>query len=327
MSSGVASEALTGAKTDADLRAQFVRPNRIIFPDDAPYSPQVATLGKMLFFDPRLSGAQTMSCATCHNPSFGWETPNARAVGSLNIRLRRHAPTIENLAESTYYGWDGAHASLEEQARDPITNPLEMNAKMPDVVARLEDVAEYRRWFGLLFPERGLAEETILQAIATFERTRQSGRARFDDWVDGEDGALSADARDGLALFVGRANCVACHTDWALTDGGFHDIGLQTSDPGRGAIDQADPAMRHAFKTPTLRNIAIRAPYMHDGSFKSLKAVLEHYRSGGIDRPSRSSKIEKIDIQADDIPKLIAFLHTLTADDLQSNAPILPVKK
>ena len=140
-----------GHTDDQKLRDEFLRPEIIVFPDEAPYSPQVAALGKKLFFDPRLSGAQNMSCASCHNPSFGWETPAARTIGAMNEPLERHAPTIENLAEAPHLHWDGRVSSLEEQASQPITHPKEMNDSIDDVVERLLVIPEYKNWFELLF--------------------------------------------------------------------------------------------------------------------------------------------------------------------------------
>jgi cytochrome c peroxidase len=286
-----ANAALAGDGSDVADRQAFARAGHIIFPDESPYSPQIATLGKMLFFDPRLSGAQNMSCATCHNPSFGWATPVARAIGALNVPLSRHAPTIENLAEVPHLFWDGRAASLEQQAIGPITNPKEMNAPIPELIARLSAIRGYRVWFDTLFPREGLTEKTLLESIATYERTLQSGWAPFDDWVAGVEDAIPDSAKQGFALFVGKARCASCHPGWAFTDHGFHDIGLNTDDVGRGAIAADDPMMRFAFKTPSLRNIQLSAPYMHNGKLAHLEDVLAQYVAGGVDRPSKSPLI------------------------------------
>jgi len=200
-----------------DLK-EFERPAYIEFPPDAPYSPQVATLGKMLFFDPRLSGPQNMSCATCHNPSFGWETPVAKAIGSNNEPLGRHAPTILNLADADQLFWDGRASSLEEQAIGPITHPNEMASNFPLIIHRLNAVNEYREWFERLYPKDGISKKTILNAISTYERTLQSGWTSFDEWVAGDEDAISHSAKRGFKLFVGKAGCVSCHQGWSFTD-------------------------------------------------------------------------------------------------------------
>jgi cytochrome c peroxidase len=257
----IASAAVASESSTPVERRLFARSDHIIFPDNAAYSPQIATLGKMLFFDPRLSGAQNMSCATCHNPSFGWETPVARAIGALNVPLSRHAPSVENLAGVRHLFWDGRAPSLEEQAIGPITHPKEMNAPIPEVIARLSAIRGYKVWFDILFPGVGLRKETLLRSIATYERTLQSGWAPFDDWVQGVEDAIPEAAKRGFKLFVGKARCASCHSGWAFSDHSFHDIGLETDDIGRGAIATDDPMARFAFKTPSLRNIQIRAPY------------------------------------------------------------------
>lgn len=305
-------------------RAEFQRPLAIPFPTDAPYDFEIATLGKMLFFDPRLSGAQNMSCASCHNPSFGWETPVDRAVGAANTPLGRHAQTIINGAWVAPFFWDGRAATLEEQAAGPITAAVEMNATFEQVVARLSEVDEYVAWFQRVFPGQGITREGILTAIATYERTVVSGWSRFDRWVDGQDDALNAQEARGFEVFVGRGECASCHAGWNMTDNQFHDIGLGTDDIGRGALDTANPDMQFAFKTPGLRNIALRAPYMHAGQLATLEDVVLHYASGGIARPSLSPEMSVLSLSDRDIADLVAFLGTLTEERTDVPTPILP---
>ena len=316
--------ALAGPAAPDPVRESFRRPDTIPFPGHAPYDPRIATLGKMLFFDPRLSGGQNMSCASCHNPSFGWEAPVAGAIGSRNRPLARHAPTTINMAWVSPYFWDGRAASLEEQAAGPITAMDEMNATFEEVISRLSRVEGYREWFARLFPGEGITQATITRSIATFERTIVSGVAPFDRWVEGDDDAMSDAARRGFSLFVGPANCAACHAGWNFTDNLFHDIGLPTGDPGRSAIDAGEPETVHAFKTPGLRNVALRAPFMHDGQVGTLEEALEHYVRGGIDRPSRSPLVHPLDLTDDDVSDLVAFLGSLTEERTVVPAPVLP---
>lgn len=305
-------------------RSAFARPDSIPFPDDAPYDPQIATLGKMLFFDPRMSGAQNMSCASCHNPSFGWETPVETAVGALNTRLARHAPTVLNGAWVPHFFWDGRAHSLEAQAIGPITAEIEMNATFDEVIDRLSDVEGYAQWFERLFPEEGITQDTILTSIATYERTIVSGWAPFDDWVDGDEDAISESAKRGFELFVGKAHCAECHSGWNFTDNQFHDIGLWTEDYGRGVQEPQNELARYAFKTPGLRNVALRAPYMHGGQLYDLYSVIGHYASGGIDRPSRSPLMRPLDLTVEEMEDLHAFLETLTEHQTDLPTPILP---
>lgn len=312
------------AEVSPDVREAYRRPLTVPFPVDAPYDPRIATLGKMLYFDPRVSGGQNISCASCHNPSFGWEAPAARALGSANTPLGRHTPTIVNAAWVSPLFWDGRAATLEDQAKGPITNPTEMNATMDQVIRRLSDVPQYADAFQKLFPKEGMTETTILRAIATFERTVVAGWSPFDRYIDGNANAISAEAKKGFELFTGRAGCSNCHEGWNFTDNQFHDIGLPGDDPGRLKIDPSSPLNAHAFKTPGLRNIALRAPYMHDGALHDLTSVLTHYASGIQHRPSLSSELAAITLDEADKKAIIAFLETLTEESSNISAPKLP---
>lgn len=305
-------------------KEEYQRPLTIPFPDSAPYNPGIATLGKMLFFDPRLSGAQNMSCASCHNPSFGWETPVETAIGAANEPLGRHAPTALNGAWGGPFFWDGRSATLEDQAAGPITAEVEMNATFEQVTSRLTDVSEYEYWFNTLFPGKGITRDTILQSIATYERAVVSGWSPFDRWVEGDEDAISDSAKRGFELFTGSAGCADCHTGWNFSDNQFHDIGLGTEDIGRAALDPGNMAMRHAFKTPGLRNIALRAPFMHAGQLPDLETVITHYATGGIERDSLSPLMREFDPSGRDIDDLVAFMEALTESETILPTPILP---
>lgn len=300
--------------TNADLREVFQRPAIIPFPNDAPYSREIATLGKMLFFDPRLSGAQNMSCASCHNPSFGWEAPVALSIGAMNQPLARHAPTLINMAWVSPFFWDGRAETLEEQAVGPITAKEEMNATFDMIIERLSQVEEYKVHFDRLFPGKGITRYTILRAIATYERTIVSGISRFDRWVDGDDAALSATEQRGFDLFVGEAACIECHQGWNFTNSEFYDTGL----PRETSED------RIKFKTPGLRNISLRAPYMHNGSLATLDDVVRHYAMGGEPGLDREPDVRAFNASEEDIGALIAFLETLTEEQNGVRSPVLP---
>ena len=309
--------------TDA-LKQAYRRPGTIPFPETAAYSPQMATLGKMLFFDPRLSGAQNLSCASCHNPSFGFEVPVPGAIGSANTPLARKANTILDAAWSTSLFWDGRAKSLEDQAVGPITTPAEMNGKFPEIVGRLKDVSEYATWFDRLFPGSGVTKENLLTAIATYERTVVAGEAPFDRWVDGDETAISASAQRGFDLFNGKAGCSNCHTGWNFTDNKFHDIGLSTDDIGRGKYEPGNPKAQYAFKTPGLRNLSYRAPFGHHGQFPDLESIIAFYGAGGINRPSKSELMKPFDVSDAETQDLLAFLRSLTAEKTETALPNLP---
>lgn len=322
--------ALAGGRVDGaraekgDLRDQYRRPATIPFPKDNPYSRTKATLGKMLFFDPRVSKAQNMNCVSCHNPSFGWEVPLPKAIGAQNSPLRRHAPAVVNLAWADSLFWDGRAESLEDQAGGPITAHDEMNMPLDDLVVRLRAVEGYRTWFEKAFPVDGLTKKNILKAIATFERTIVSAPSAFDRWVDGDESAISASAKRGFQIFNGKSGCSECHSGWNFTDNGFHDIGLATVDIGRAEVDKTDVHTRFAFKTPSLRNLTRRMPFMHDGSIADLGDVIDHYAKGGVDRPSLSEKMLPFRLTATERQDLIAFLKTLDSGTSEVALPKLP---
>jgi len=307
-------------------REDFRKPERIPFPEGAPYDREIATLGKMLFFDPRLSRSQNMSCATCHNPSFGWETPVDLAIGADNQPLGRHAPTIVNAAWLSPLFWDGRAASLEAQAEGPITDPNEMNGDFEIIIRRLKRIPLYSESFSRLFPDATISRSNILRAIATYERTIVSGQSRFDRWVEGDEFAITKQAKRGFELFVGKANCADCHNSWNFTNNQFFDIGLITPDHGRVNVAPYDRADRHKFKVPGLRNITLRAPYMHNGVMTTLEEVILHYADGreaGIIRPV---DIQSFSVTDDEVDDIVAFLKTLTEESTDIRSPVLPTK-
>lgn len=308
-----------------DIKSLYNRPESIPFPDDNPYSVVKATLGKMLFFDPRLSSAQNMNCASCHNPSFGWEQPTAKSVGAQATPLRRNSPTLLNMAWATdRLFWDGRAHSLEDQAQGPIESEVEMNQPLSSVVARLKNIDEYQHWFDKAFPGEGINKATVVKAIATYERTIVATEAPFDRWIKGDEKAISASAKQGFNLFTGKAKCITCHSGWNFTDNQFHDVGLPGyEDLGRYEIT-GDIKDKFGFKTPTLRNITQRAPYMHDGSIPDLAGVIDHYIQGGIPRDSLSPLMQPVPLTSQEKSDLIAFLKTLTGPDMVVSLPDLP---
>ena len=310
--------------THAADRRDFKRPMDIPFSGVTPYSPQLATLGKMLFFDPRLSGAQNMNCASCHNPSFGFEVPVKTPVGAANKPLGRRAPTVLNAAWVTPNFWDGRAPSLEKQAEGPITAAGEMNGKFDDILKNLTAIGDYDSWFKQVFPKDGMTKENMVIAIATYERTVVTAWSPFDRWVDGDEKAISDKAKHGFELFTGKAGCSACHSGWNFTDNKFHDIGLPDEDIGRGKLEPDNVKAQHAFKTPGLRNTLYRAPYMHDGSLPTMADVIAHYESGGVQRASLDTAMVPFALEDADRDDLIAFLKTLTAEKQDIPLPTLP---
>lgn len=309
--------------TDA-LKALYRRPATIPFPKENPYTPEKAALGKKLYFDTRISVSSAQSCGSCHSPSFGWGDGLAVGVGYGMQKLGRHSPTVVNAAWGGIFMWDGRLATLEEQALGPIQAAGEMNMPLDQLMKRLDSIPDYKPLFVKVFPEEGMTPKTLAKAIATYERTVVSERAPFDAWIEGDEKAISEEAKRGFALFNGKAQCAACHEGWNFTNDGFQDIGLPSPDLGRAQFVPGVIKMEHAFKTPGLREIARRAPYMHDGSLATLEQVVEHYDHGGVDRPSRSDLMRPLGLTVQEKSDLVAFLQSLTCNLAPTAAPVLP---
>jgi cytochrome c peroxidase len=306
------------------LKAQYKRPATIPFPKENPYTPEKAALGKKLYFDTRISVTSAQSCASCHSPGYGWADGLAVGVGHGMNKLGRHSPTVVNAAWGGIFMWDGRLATLEEQALGPIQAAGEMNMPLDQLMARLTSIPEYKPLFATVFPGEGMSPKTLAKAIATYERTIVSERAPFDAWIEGDERAISEEAKRGFIVFNGKAQCAACHEGWNFTNDGFQDIGLPSQDVGRGEYLPDVVKMKHAFKTPGLREIGRRSPYMHDGSLASLEAVVEHYDHGGVDRPSRSDLMKPLGLTAQEKADLVAFMKTLDSNLSPTAVPVLP---
>jgi cytochrome c peroxidase len=306
------------------LRVEYRRPKFIPFPKDNPYTVEKANLGKKLFFDTRLSAANLLSCGTCHNPGYGFGDGQPTGVGHGMKALGRRSPTIINAAYGLIFMWDGRAGSLEEQALGPIQAGVEMNLPLDQLLQRLKGIPEYAPLFEGAFPKEGIAPEGIAKAIATYERTVVSARAPFDEWIDGNDKAISEEAKRGFLSFNTKAKCSSCHSGWNFTDDSFHDIGLPSEDIGRGKLFPDVVKMQQAFKTPGLREITRRGPYMHDGTVLTLEAVVDHYVNGGIARQSRSELMKPLVLSAQEKSDLVVFMKTLTSSVDPTSVPVLP---
>ncbi len=309
---------------DASLRLQ-----KVPMPKDNVNTPARVELGKVLFFDPRLSGNGATSCASCHNPGLGWSDGLKTAVGMHGVVLGRATPTIVNTAFNTQFMWDGRKKSLEDQALGPMKAPDEMNTDFPAVIARLATIPAYRALFAKAYPGEEVGEETLAKAIAAFERTIVSNSSPFDRWLAGDTKALTPSQYRGYKVFSDRdkGNCAACHSGANFTDNGFHNIALtpkgEKPDAGRFAIRKV-AAMQGAFKTPTLRDVELTAPYFHDGSATTLRDVVDHYARGGDDRTNVSADVRRLDLTDRDKLDLVAFLRSLTSKQTPVVQPFLP---
>lgn len=312
------------------IKQMYKRPdlNNIPYPKDNLYNKNRESLGKMLFFDPRLSFSNVTSCATCHNPSFSWQDSLPKGIGFNHQQLGRKTPTILNLAWSEKLFWDGRAHSLEEQSLGPIQSTKEMNLSLDKMVSKINNIEEYKEAFQKAFPDEKLPinEKNVAKSLATFERGIVSGIAPFDKWISGDETAISESAKNGFMVFNSKGSCDTCHSGWNFTDNSFHDIGHTDSDKGRINVVPI-PSMEHAFKTPTLRNIDRRAPYMHDGSLTNLESVVDFYNAGGKSkRPTVDRNIKPLALTEQEKKDLISFMKTLTSNDnhISSDIPTLP---
>ncbi len=287
-------------------------------------------LGKALFFDPRLSGDGNMSCATCHSPLFGWSDGLPTARGSKSQILGRASPVVVNTAYNSIQMWDGRKKSLEDQAMGPMEATVEMNMDIPRLFRWLNTNKEYIDMFSKAYPGEKIDDKTLAKAIASFERTIVSNTSPFDRWLAGDKKALTKAQVNGFKVFVdpNRGNCAVCHSEGNFTDNGFHNIGLasfgdENPDLGRYA-ERPLRLMKGAFKTPTLRDISLSAPYFHDGSAKTLMEVVEHYEKGGIVKTNLSPSIKPLKLTNKEKKHLVAFMESLTSPEKPFVLPILP---
>lgn len=325
---------------DAEFTELGPVPGKGVFPEDNPYSAAKAELGRMLFFDGRLSGPQQMACASCHVADLGWADGRARSLGHGTVQLERNTPSLLNSGYSPTLFWDGRAKSLEALTAEVLQNTDEMHATPDEIVERLLRLKGYREAFAKAFGDEEITFERIIQAIATHVRTVVSEPSSdFDRFLAGKRDALSDEAVRGLHLFRTDARCVNCHNGPLLTDGRFHNLGLtyygrKYEDLGRYRVTK-DPQDVGRFKTPSLRNVARTAPYMHVGFF-DLEGVINIYNAGGAEPrmreefandplyPKKSHHLVPLHLNEQDKRDLLAFLHSLTERRRRDLAPDLP---
>ncbi len=287
-------------------------------PEDNVMSDDKVALGKLLYFDPRLSKDNTVACASCHIPYHGFADPHRTSAGVGGKLGGRNSPTVLNRLFSVEQFWDGRAKDLETQVKGPLTNPVEMTMSSHDaVVARVKAVKGYLPLFAKTFGDQQIDIDRIAKAIAAYERTIVTGNSASDRYQAGDKDALSPAAVRGLALFTGKANCQVCHAGFNFTDESYQNIGvgMDKPKPDLGRYDQTHKDEdKGRFKTPTLRNIVQSAPYMHDGSEGTLSAVVEFYNQGGVPNPNLSKEIKPLNLTVEEKRDLVAFLEALTGE-------------
>ena len=316
--------------TPIEVRAPLGLPP-VPIPAGNPATAETIELGRRLYYDPLLSVDNTVACASCHHPDFGFTDGKQFSEGVGGQKGGRNAPTVFNAAYYTTQFWDGRAPSLEKQAEGPVENPIEMANTLEGVEKKLTADASYRAAFEEAFGPGPITYEKVEKAIASFERTVVSGNSAFDQFYYGGDTkALSKAAQRGLEVFRDpkKGNCAECHAigekHALFTDNKFHNIGVGVTlgpggeptltDQGRYDVTKND-ADRGAFKTSSLRNIAQTAPYMHDGSLKTLKDVVDFYVGGGNSNPHLDENMKELDfLSGQERADLVAFLESLTGE-------------
>ena len=307
------------------------------FPESNPYSKEKEELGKVLFFDPRLSKSGQISCASCHDPELSWADGRRVAYGHDRQLGTRNTPSILNIVYAKEFFWDGRAETLEEQAKAPIENPVEMNFHTRLAIKRIAKIKGYREYFTKAFGDDKVTEDRVTKAIATFERTLVAPKNRFDKFVEGKKDELTDSEVNGLHLFRTKANCINCHNSSYFSDQKYHNVGLtyfgrEYEDLGLYNISKKTEDVGK-FKTPSLREISQSAPYMHNGLFPHIRGVLNMYNAGMPTEktnmssplaPKKSVMLEKLNLTEDELTDLENFLKSLHSYKFKMRAPEMP---
>lgn len=323
---------LTSATASEDIN-KWLRPSEVPQPVDNKLTPQKIKLGKLLYFDKRLSMSEKISCATCHHPKHGWsdEHPTPKAVGHDGLVGPRNSPTILNAAYQSRQFWDGRVKTLEQQALGPIETDVEMHMPLETLIPKLNKIKGYKKLFKEAYPKSGgdITKEYLAKAIASFERTIVSSESPFDRYIKGDQKAISKGAKEGFELFKDKAKCADCHDGFNFTDGSFHNIGLNDGELhgkelGRYLVKKR-ASWYGVMKTPTLRDVTKSYPYFHDGSVKTLKEATVICASGGryqYNVKNKSTYIKDRHLSEDEVDKIVLFMKTLTGADIELKIPV-----
>ena len=287
----------------------------VVAPPGNPPSSAKIQLGKELYFDTRLSSDGTISCATCHDPALGWSDKGPTSSGIHGQRGGRRAPPVSNAAYSPLQFWDGRSPSLEDQAKGPIQNPIEMGNTHQAMIQTVSAISSYEAEFKAVFGVGPITVDQVAEAIAAFERTVVTTDSRFDRYVRGDHGSLNCLEKEGLEIFNGKGHCTSCHWGPYFSDGRFHNLGVPPQDPKKPDLGRYDitknPRDKGAFKTPTIRDAARRAPYLHDGSEKTLESLLDFYNKGGGRDPNLDPLMVPLGLSKHEKAALVAFIKSL----------------
>ena len=301
-------------------------------PPDNPQSGEKVLLGKKLYFDTRLSKDNTISCATCHDPGKGWSDAGPTSKGINSQMGGRRSPPVSNSAYNLLQFWDGRAPSLEEQAKGPIQNPIEMGNTHTEMLRTVNDIPGYVEEFKRVFGTGPITVDQVAAAIASYERTVVTTDSPFDRFVRGDASALTPLEKQGLEIFNGKGHCTACHWGGNLSNGRFHNLGVEPIDPakpdsGRYVVTK-NPADIGAFKTPTARDVSLRAPYMHTGKEKTLEDVVRLYdRGGGSSAENLDPLMVPLGLSEKEIQALVAFMTRAMTSTNPEVANVKPVPR
>lgn len=310
---------------------EWVLPAEPAYPADNKPTAARVSLGKMLFFDPRLSRDNSLACVSCHSPMFGWSDGVAVSNGFHGKPMERASSPITNTGFNTIQLWDGRKKDLEGQVMGPMLSGAIMNTDVESFFKWINTSESYKAAFNDAYPGEPINASTLSKAIASFERSIVSRDSPFDHWIAGDTGAMNPQQLRGMAVFMNsdKGNCAACHSAPNFTDNGFHNIGLASfgkENPDLGRYKQKPiPLMKGAFKTSSLRDIEYTAPYFHDGSARTLMEVVEHYAKGGEVRTNLSPNMKALTLSPSEKEDLVAFLKALSSPRPQVEFPILPL--
>jgi len=290
------------------------------FPSNNKYSAEKAELGRFLYFDKRLSADESVACASCHAPEHAFTDGAATSTGIKSQKGGRSAPTVINRAYSLAQFWDGRAETLEEQAKGPMANPIEMGNTHAAIVERLQAIPGYRTLFAKVYGSDKIDIDRAAMAIATFERTVLSGNSPYDKYKKGDKKAMSPEQVHGMSVFFEKAKCDKCHEGANFTLNAYSNLGIGSDkadpDVGRFAVTK-DPRDWGVFKTPTLREVEHTAPYMHDGSIKTLEEVVDFYNKGGIKNRNLDQNIKELKLTDQEKKDLVAFMKALSGEGWQ----------
>jgi len=321
---------LTTLLSSSEDMSKWLRPSEVPQPSDNKLTPERIELGKLLYFDVRLSASDKISCATCHHPKRGWTDllPEAKAVGYDGRVGPRNSPTILNAAYQKHQFWDGRVRTLEQQAVGPMEADVEMNMPLEVLVPKLNAIKGYVKLFEKAYPGEGLTKETLAKAVASFERTIVSTESPFDRYAKGDKKAMTKVQIEGFELFKGQAKCAQCHDGFNFTDGSFHNIGLKAGELKGKELGRYNVRNRAAWygvmKTPTLRDITKSYPYFHDGSVETLEEATRICSEGGRYKEgvkNKSDQIKDRGLSKAQMQKIVEFMKALSGPDIKIDIP------